>query len=210
MKKIISLASGDKGGVSKTTTAINLASGLSRTHSVVLVDLDRSKQSTKFNSVKNNLTVVSFDLGKELSSFLENSNADFIIIDLGGYDSELQRWALFLSDLIILPTSSSDSDLIELFSFTDKIQDIIFTKDNDYARCLILASAVHNRSSCTQKELKEVYDSVPRIKVMSINIARGRGYDKMMSSGKSIFEMYNTRAIKDNEKLVNEILEECR
>lgn len=208
MKKIISIAL-PKGGVTKTTTCINLASKLNESSKVSVIDLDRSRQTTKFNSIHNKLNVSTANTSEHLSDLLSGSNDDFIILDLGGFDSEFQRWALFWSDIILIPVSDSDSDLIELLSFVKTINDSIFIDRNDYTKCLVLPSNVHHFNTSLQSELKEEFKDVDRYRVLDFNISRLSVYKSMMGTGKSIFEMDSKRAIEDNEKLAKEILKEC-
>lgn len=208
MKKIISIAL-PKGGVTKTTTAINLSSGLNREYSVTLIDLDRNQQSAKFNSVHNKLNVLTADTPKELKKILEDIDSDFVVIDLFAFDSELQRWAMYWSDIVIIPISSSGNDLIELSPFIDIIRNNIFV-DNDYTKCFLLPSRVHYSNDSIFKELNDAFGNIPRFEVLKFKISQLSIYGKMMETGLSIFDMKNTRAINDNYKLVDKIIKECK
>lgn len=208
MKKIISVAL-PKGGVTKTTTVINLASRLSKSHSVSVIDLDRSRQVSKFNSIFNNLNVLACNTSEHLKDLLYSCHDDFIILDLGGFDSELQRWALYWSDIILIPVTDSDSDLIELSSFVDTIQSSIFTNNNDYTKCLILPSRIHHFSTKLHVDLKKQFDKVDRFKVLDCRISQLSVYTRMMGSGKSVFQMDSQRAINDNIDLAESIIKEC-
>jgi len=111
---IISLVN-QKGGVGKTTTAVNLASSLARkNHRVVLVDLDPQGSATKWHDVegnqafeilnRSNLSAAS-DLGALSTAY------DYVVVDAPPAINELTRNILEVSDVTVIPVTPSSLDL---------------------------------------------------------------------------------------------------
>lgn len=207
MKKIICVAL-PKGGVGKTTTSFNLSIGLNREHTVSLIDLDRNKQSTKINNVLNKLNVFSADTPKQLKDLLQSLDSEFIIIDTFAFDSELQRWAMYWSDIVIVPVSASGNDLTELIPFVDTIENNIFV-DNDYTKCFLLPNRIHYSNNNIIIELQNYFKDKDRFEVMNFKISNLSVYGAMMEKGLSVFDLGNTRSINENYKLVDKIIKEC-
>jgi len=116
MARVISVA-GTKGGVGKSTTSYILAGKLGEMgHKVGLLDADPNHAVGDWHEVgqlpgittASNITEQ--NIGDEVAK-LEDDGADFIIIDLPGMRGMVQVFAFGLSDLIIIPTQASRSDI---------------------------------------------------------------------------------------------------
>lgn len=111
-----------KGGVGKSTIAWNIATALNNTHNVEVIDLDFQRTLTYINEYRDKqLTVKSFDTLKSFEAYLKaDSNQRISIVDVGGFDSEINRMAMVIADLIITPVSDANTELLGLMRF-DKI-----------------------------------------------------------------------------------------
>jgi chromosome partitioning protein len=116
MARVISVA-GTKGGVGKSTTAYILAGRLAEMgHKVGLLDADPNHAVRDWHEVGQlpGITIASDiteqNIGDEVAK-LEDGSADFVIIDLPGMRGMVQVFAFGLSDLIIIPTQTSRSDV---------------------------------------------------------------------------------------------------
>jgi chromosome partitioning protein len=114
-EKVITIAH-QKGGVGKSTIAINLAVELSQKYPLKVIDLDYQKSITIFNETRKEkglkpLEIIHIETQKELIDFLKN-NQDLVLIDSGGFDSDLNRISILGADLVITPVSN---DLIEIY-----------------------------------------------------------------------------------------------
>jgi chromosome partitioning protein len=127
MTKVISVA-GTKGGVGKSTTAYILAGRLAEMDNQVgLLDADPNHAVGDWHAVGQvpGITIASDiteqNIGDEVAK-LEDGGADFIIIDLPGMRGMVQVFAFGLSDLIIIPTQTSRSDVEQALGMVHMIE----------------------------------------------------------------------------------------
>jgi chromosome partitioning protein len=115
--KILAVVNG-KGGVGKTTTAVNLAAIWGQNQRVLLVDADPQGSSTWW--VERNQTGMIFDLAKEMSTqklgeLRQIVEYDLIVIDTPpALRSELLNAVIAESDYLVLPTPPAPMDLMAL------------------------------------------------------------------------------------------------
>lgn len=130
MKKVISLAH-SKGGVSKSTMAWNLAIALRMLgFRVALTDLDIQQFTISKTAMARTasgyepfevLTASSID---ELSAITQSDDYDIVLIDVGGYDYDLGRVAISLSDRIVVPISEESTEILGFTSFLGSLKTI--------------------------------------------------------------------------------------
>lgn len=130
MKKVISLAH-SKGGVSKSTMAWNLAIALRMLgFRVALTDLDIQQLTISKTAMARTasgyepfevLTASSID---ELSAITQSDDYDIVLIDVGGYDYDLGRVAISLSDRIVVPISEESTEILGFTSFLGSLKTI--------------------------------------------------------------------------------------
>lgn len=133
---IISVVNG-KGGVGKSTVAINLAGSLSHQKAkVLLVDADPQGTTIGWLNARegqppeklnlNGLRVAprpwsAAELGDKLAA--EAQSADFTIIDCGPANGKIERAALALSDYAIIPVTPSPYDIRSAKTTVDLIRE---------------------------------------------------------------------------------------
>lgn len=202
---IISVAN-DKGGVGKTTTAINISVELSKFYNTTIVDLDPKRQISKFNSRREEKLRQFTDYDK-IIDFLTSDNEELIIIDLGGFDSNISRSALLMSDLIIVPTSGSDNDIVALNEMIATIEEVIKKRKKQGLEtdCSILVNRVHFANKTTHKMLSN-YAIEKGINIFDTVIRQSAVFENMISSGKNVCELtQDTPSI-----LINKLIEEIK
>jgi chromosome partitioning protein len=207
--KIVVIAH-QKGGVGKSTIAFNTAVELSKIYSSVeCIDLDIQSSFSLYNvkRKKNGISELNISIVKTSREYLDkikSSSADVIIVDVGGFDSDLNRIALATADLIITPVSDSEVEIQGLLKFREILKQIREKKE-------VIAKVVLNRIHLfANKSLADIYDFLKSQKEFGYftTILRDRkDYKDSFGKGQSVVEQ-NGKAKDEFIEFLKEI-EEC-
>lgn len=188
-----------KGGVSKSTTSIHLATFLSEHGRVLIVDCDKNRTAIAW-SERGNLP---FDVLAEKAAYKVLSDYDFAVIDTpANPDSNDLKELADSSDLLILPT------LPDVVSLDPMLQTAESLEGTNYRALIAIVPPLPNMDGRKlQAELKAA--SFPVFEAM---IRRSIGFSKAALAGKPVRDLTggDRAAWKDYEKLGAEVLELLR
>ncbi len=199
MKKIITVAH-TKGGVGKSTLAWNLAASLHAAGEVVkIVDLDFQQTLFFINALNENpfMEVLQPESPKELLDIFEDHHG-YLIVDVGGFDSDINRLAMSKADKIVVPVSSSVTEIIGFQTFKAILEDIDATSIN----------VVLNNIHPLLKEFSNIEQIVQNenMKLLKTIVRSRKIYKDSLGFGKSVFDTGNKQAIEEIEGLRDELI----
>lgn len=147
---MITLVGQTKGGVGKSTLAVNIATALAhRGKKVLVVDADKQKTATTWGGQR---TVHGIDpevaVGPlqaqeaNASDFRQkvqslNQRFDHLIIDSGGFDSRELRASLIIADLLLAPTAPNAADIWALEDFDTMVGNVMVANPDLRAEVVI-------------------------------------------------------------------------
>lgn len=161
---MIALYSHQKGGVGKSTAAINHA----YSKGCPIIDLDSQNSSMLFNQLRKMQNKESLDcytpnsineFNEMIKPFKANKE-NMIIIDSGGYDSEINRLALISADIIITPVGASQ---IELFGL-QKFRGILNEASEATGTSVKTHVLINNVDSRSKKKINELQEYISKNK----------------------------------------------
>lgn len=201
-----------KGGVGKSTIAWNIATALNFTQNIEVVDLDFQRTLTYVNEYRDEpLQVKSFDTSKAFEAYLKADNNQRIsIVDVGGFDSKINRMAMVIADLIITPVSDANTELLGLIRFEKILTEISQAIGEDVTVNILL-----NNINPQKKNLEELKSHIDKNELFTLfeTILRSRAdYGKALDDGLGILE-YKKESKGANEmqsllKEINEIIKD--
>lgn len=155
-----------KGGVGKSTISINVAYGLAKKYKdLVLLDLDSQNSAMLFNQLRDSENLSTIECIKEsdvdFNEFVKiySKNKDnLLIIDSGGYDSNINRAALIKADIIITPVGISQIEIFGLQKFRKILKDASSALGH-IVKTNVLLNNVDSRSKTKLEDLKEYINS---------------------------------------------------
>jgi chromosome partitioning protein len=213
MPKIITIAH-TKGGVGKSTLAWNIATALkARGLAVEVFDLDFQK--TLFFVDRLRITdplaplpamgVVSLAAGTTLAAAVQSSRAEYIIIDVGGFDSELNREAINLADMVICPVRDSITEALGFHAFSAVLATI------GSPRVHLVFNGAHPKTA-DFVSLRDSFGDYPALSWLDSVVRFRAAFARTMSRGRGVVEAegsWVTKAADDVRALAAEILEVC-
>lgn len=154
--KIITVAN-QKGGVGKTTIATNLAVMYALNgKKTILLDSDAQGSSMTFRASRPEnypqLSAVSITTAK-IHEDVKSLNADVVIIDAGGRNSNVYRSAVYAADLLLVPVGASPYDIWSTEDTFKLYNELATTKDIKGCVVLNMLPPLGN-----QKIVGEVFD----------------------------------------------------
>lgn len=208
MQKVITIAH-QKGGVGKSTIALNLAVELGKKYPLSVIDLDYQKSISIFNENRkevglNPLNIISVESQKELMNIIDNADG-IILIDSGGFDSDLNRISILGADIIITPLSNNLIEIYGLEAFKKILIDLKRIRSD--IKSNILLNNVNPQITKSIEELKEYIKSNSQFFNMFETILRRRvDFAKSFETGKSVVEIDgSSKASKELDNLIREI-----
>ena len=203
-----------KGGVGKSTIAINFAYQIHKKYKDLdLLDLDSQNSAILFNQLREqeNLPCIKcikdedIDFKELISTYSKNRN-NLLVIDSGGYDSDINRAALIKADLIITPVGISQ---IEIFGL-QKFRKILKEASQALGKTIktnVLLNNVDSRSKNKLKDLREyIKDKNNYFNLLNTTLHTRADYKNSYGEGLTVKE-YNKKGAAQEEikQLVKEI-----
>lgn len=194
-----------KGGVGKSLLAWHLAIAMK----TPIVDLDFQKTLVYTNNLRklnghNPLNIIQPESPEEFIELMDTWDEDKnIIIDVGGFDSNLNRAALYISDLIITPAVDRVTEMAGLHKFHNILQELSKKMEVD-----IKANVLLNDISPSAKDftiIEEMVEGLDCFELMSSKIAHRADFYKTMEEGIGVSEKKDGKAKKEIKSLIKEI-----
>ncbi len=208
MQKVITIAH-QKGGVGKSTISLNLAVELSKKYPVSVIDLDYQKSISIFNENRKDaglkpLNIIPIENKKELMDVIDHTEG-IVLIDSGGFDSDLNRIAILGADIVITPLSNN---LIEIYGLEAFKKILIELREarNDL-KSNILLNNVNPQATKSIQELQEYINSNKEyFNIFKTVLRRRSDFAKSFEVGKSVVEIDKTsKAAQEMNGLIKEI-----
>lgn len=192
--KIISF-SHQKGGVGKSTLCFNVAAMLTAKSRTRIIDLDVQETATNLNFLREYNNLKLFDIQKantneQLLTLFQNAEqeeVDYICVDCGGFDADVNRVAISLSDVIITPVSTKPFEIFGLNKFISILKEI-----EEDAKKPICTNVVINNIHPALKDIQVIQDlceSMPNKVKLARSMVRARAsFVASTALGASVFE----------------------
>lgn len=149
MSKIITIAH-QKGGVGKSTLALNLAYSFAKNVNTILTDIDPQGSTIQLSGIIPDLSIISF------TNDIYSQNFDALFIDTPPYLMNEILPIFLKSDLVIIPTKAGIPDIMAIRSTVELVKEA--QKTNKNLKAAIVLNMVKPRASITEQakeQLKE-------------------------------------------------------
>jgi chromosome partitioning protein len=193
-----------KGGVGKSTIASNLTVEMQ----VPVIDLDSQHSCYLFSMLRKEqgktLQVFTPETVDEIKQILKDVDHGNVIIDSGGYDNDLNRFALLISDVVITPVSPSQIEVFGLLKFEEIIKEA--KKYNPSLTVHVVINNADSRSSGENRKLQQFVEEDDSFELLKTKVYRRADYRRAYSEGLSVCE-YNPegKACREIKALIDEI-----
>ncbi len=194
-----------KGGVGKSTIAVNLAVEME----LPIIDLDSQNSCYLFSRIREKnhgkpLEVYTPGNLSELKEFLRTRKGEELLIDSGGYDNDLNRYALVVSDLVITPVSPSQ---IEVFGLEKFLKILRKAKQyNPKLEAYVLINNADSRSLSEIRDLERFIEGEDLFQLLNSKLFRRVDFRRAYQNGLSVCEYKpNSKACRELRALIKEI-----
>jgi chromosome partitioning protein len=195
-----------KGGVGKSLLAWHLSIAMN----VPIVDLDFQRTLVYVDQLRQLGGLPGREIihPQSTEEFMELFNAwdesRDVIIDVGGFDSDLNRMAIFLSDVIITPAVDRATEIAGLHKFHDVMKEISASTETELKANILL-----NDVSPAARDfslMEGMIAQFPHFELMKSVVSHRADFYKTMNEGKGISELpSSTKALEELQNVINEI-----
>lgn len=195
-----------KGGVGKSTVAINFAYHMQKKYKdLALLDLDSQNSTILFNQLREQeklptikcVTEDTVEFDEFIAKYSKNKN-NLLVIDSGGYDSDINRAALIKADIIITPVGISQIEIFGLQKFRKILKEASEALDTK-VKTNVLLNNVDSRSKNKLKDLREyIKDKNDYFNLLETTLHTRADYKNSYGDGLTVKE-YNKKGVAQDE-----------
>lgn len=202
-----------KGGVGKSTVTVNVAAELTRLgYKVMVVDSDPIATTSRWIEDREqrspDLSVIPGIQKRDpvRQTLIEfDSVYDYVLVDVGGYDSPEMRNAAITSDLLVVPMKPSPPDLDVLPQFVDLVSLILDFNPQLSVRGLFTQAPTH-ATSRKLGDSKSILTDYPELPLFNTTIHQRSAYMDVMPLGRGVVEGNASKAKAEIQVLVQEMI----
>jgi len=197
-----------KGGVGKTTLAINLAIALSRQgREILLVDGDDQATAMEFTELRTGsrtggpgYTAVALQ-GSALRTQVRQLAPKYAdtVIDVGGRDTGSLRAALTVADIVLIPVKPRSFDLWGVDQTTELVREA--REVNDSLRALVVLNEADSQGKDNDAAI-EALREVEGLELAPVMIVRRKAFPNAAALGLSVLEHDDPKARDELNQLV--------
>lgn len=209
---MITVFANPKGGVGKSLLSFNYAIYQQlKGKEVIVVDLDAQHSILKFQKIRSlnsqlkPLNIKIFDEDSEsLLAFLDSIDNEEVVIDTGGFDSEVNRYCVASADKIIVPIGDSPVELMRLVDFNDILSEIESSLKSENVNKEIIGNVLFNRVHPNLRNLNDIvtdFSDMSNLKFLTSMVRDRARIKNLISSGMSALEEGNNK----DERAINDL-----
>ncbi len=193
-----------KGGVGKSTLAWHIIFMLiALGKKVRVIDLDFQQTTYFLNQIRLSSGLDGIDVEQpqsieELIHIFETYTEDIIIVDIGGFDNDINRTAISYAHKILVPISNSVTEVLGFKTFEAILKDI---------EAPAIDVVLNNIHPLTRNfdVITEAIGNNPQINLLKSIIRNRKIYKDTLGTGKSIVDVSDEVAKNEFKELIDEL-----